>query len=357
MTKNSIPLIKKFFLTPFAWPWEFIYFLRRSFYDYGILLQKSFRVPIISIGNLTFGGTGKTPLTLWLADYLYKKKSKKVMILTRGYRSKFENKCGIIESRKEIIPEIDDYGDEALIFARNLEDAVIVVGKNRSQNLHNNFTKFLPDVVLLDDGHQHLKLKRNANIVLFDATLPLDQYRLAPLGYMREGFHALKDADLIVIGKTDLVSNEQLKDLKALLKMHLSDEIPIAEVNFIPKGLKDLKDKLVYEIEDLREKKVIAFSGIAGPESFFKSLEKLGMEVLVTEAFRDHHQFTLDELNSLLSSAKNEGAILVTTEKDIVRIKNLMDDELFYFLDVDLRFISGEDHFVNLVDQCMNICY
>jgi tetraacyldisaccharide 4'-kinase len=356
MEKKSIPLIKRIFFSPLSWVWESVYFFRRACYDYGVFRQRSFQVPIISIGNLTFGGTGKTPFTLWLAEYLHTK-NKKVMILMRGYKGKLENSSGIITAGRMMTPDPVEYGDEPLLFARRLRDATIVVGKNRSANLGFYFPKIEPDVVLLDDGHQHIKIKRKLNIVLFDATMPLERYRVAPLGYMREGFQALKDADLVVIGKADIAGEEKIKALKNFLQPHLPVGIDFAEVGYRPNGFYNAANDLVLTVEQIKGRKVICVAGVANPQSFFKLLEELGAEVIVTESFPDHHYFKLDEINALLSYAKNEDALLVTTEKDMVRIKKIIEDDSIVFLEVDVHFIKGEDVTTKVIDSCFQNFY
>lgn len=356
MEKNKISILKTIFLTPISWIWGLIYYTRRVCYDYGILRQRSFQVPIISVGNLTFGGTGKTPFTLWLSEYLHTK-NKRVMVLMRGYKGRLENSSGMIHSGKKINPDPTDYGDEALLFARRLVDATVVVGKKRSENLSFYFPKVEPDVVLLEDGHQHIKIKRKLNIVLFDALMPLSRYKVAPLGYMREGFHALKDADLVVIGRADLARSEKVKELKDLLIPYLPRGIQFAEVGFRPNGFYNSAYDLAYTLDQIRNRKVICVAGIANPQSFFKLLEDLGAEILVTESFPDHHFFKPDEINSLLAYAKSEDALIVTTEKDIVRIKKIVSDESIVFLEVDIYFLSGEEETKEVVDSCFKNIY
>lgn len=254
-------------------------------------------------------------------------------------------------------PDPVEYGDEPLLFARRLEDATIVVGKNRSENLSFYFPKIEPDVVLLDDGHQHIKIKRKLNIVLFDATMPLIRYRVAPLGYMREGFQALKDADLVVIGKADIAGFEKIKNLKKFLQPHLPVGVEFAEVGFRPNGFYNAANDLVLKAEEIKGRKVICVAGVANPQSFFKLLEELGAEVIVTESFPDHHYFKLDEINALLSYAKSEDALLVTTEKDMVRIKKIVEDDAIVFLEVDVNFLSGEEATVRMIDSCFQNLY
>ncbi len=155
-------------LTPLALLWEGVYRLRRAAYRYGTFEQRHFKVPIISIGNLSFGGTGKTPFTLWLAENLAKR-NKSVMILMRGYKGKLEHQSGILRGGAKIGSTPLDFGDEAILLSRRLPEAAVVVGKNRADNLDKYFDEVRPDVVLLDDGHQHLRIARQLNFVFFDA--------------------------------------------------------------------------------------------------------------------------------------------------------------------------------------------
>lgn len=356
MEKNQISLLKKIFLSPLSWLWGSIYYIRRICYDYGILKQRSFGVPIISVGNLTFGGTGKTPFTLWLSQYLYSK-NKRVMILMRGYKGKLEHSSGLIHAGQMINPDPIDYGDEALLLARRLQDATVVVGKKRSENLSFYFPKVEPDVVLLDDGHQHIKIKRKINIVMFDALMPLPRYRVAPLGYMREGFQALKDADLIVIGRADLAGPQKIQKLKDLISPYLPNGIHFAEFGYRPNGFYNSANVQVLTLDQIRNRKVICMAGIANPLSFFKLIEDLGAEIIVTESFPDHHFFKIDEINALLSYAKSEDALIITTEKDIVRLNKVVSDDSIVFLEVELFFLQGEKETKELIDSCFKNVY
>ena len=168
-------------LFPISYTWEKIYQIRRFAYKTEIIKSHEFEVPVISIGNLTFGGTGKTPFTMWISRF-FNDLDKKVVILTRGYKGKLEHKSGIIRSSNKFGHNPFEYGDEPLLMARRLDKTSIIVGKRRADNLKYYFNKERPDIVLLDDGHQHLKIKRSLNIVLFDCLIPMKSYKVAPLG-------------------------------------------------------------------------------------------------------------------------------------------------------------------------------
>ena len=223
MQKN---IIKNIVLMPISSLWEFLYRARRSLYEYGILKKEYFKVPIISVGNVTFGGTGKTPMIIWLVNKLEAYEFKTV-ILTRGYKGKLEHKSGIIKGGQKFFSNPHEYGDEPLLISRKMKSGAVIVGKRRSENLKKYFPKVQPDVVLLDDGFQHIQLYRSFNIVLFDAFLPIESYKTAPVGYLREGLTSLKDADAILISRADQVSEEQLEKLINLLSKYHRKEIPV----------------------------------------------------------------------------------------------------------------------------------
>lgn len=350
MKINILKYLGYSFGYPLSVVWETIYRLRRFFYKYGFFNQVKFRVPIISVGNLTFGGTGKTPFTLWLSEYL-ESLDNKVVILTRGYKGKLESSNGIIRSKSKIKGNPLDYGDEPLVLSRRLKNTSIIVGKNRSENLDFYFREEEPDVVVLDDGHQHLKLHRNLNIVLFDCLLPLNRYKVAPLGYMREGFSALRDADLIVLGRSDQVSEKRKLKLQEELLTYLDGDVPFAEIGYRPTGVMDCSFNQVMDAKDLAGKKVICIAAIASPLSFYGLVDSLGAEIVHRESFPDHHYFKPEEISRLLEMAKKEDAIVLTTEKDIVKIRRISDDDRIAYLEIKIHFYKGEKEAKEIISR------
>ncbi|MCP4912301.1 MAG: tetraacyldisaccharide 4'-kinase [Oligoflexia bacterium] len=349
------------FLKPFAFTlypisllWEFIYYIRRTFYRFGIFKQNDFEVPIISVGNLTFGGTGKTPFTLWVAQLLNQNK-KSVMILMRGYKGKLEHSSGVLRSGKRLGYNPFEYGDEALLLARRIKQGSVVVGKKRSQNLDYYFDKERPDAVILDDGHQHLKLMRDCNIVLFDSLMPLENYKVAPLGYMREGFSALKDAKLVVLGRCDQVTLEKREELKKLIRKTLPFKVPIAEICYRPTGFFGIGHKKVLSLEEMAGKRAVCVAGVASPESFYNMVESLGVEIINKYSYPDHHYFTIEEVKEMLDEVEKENAYLLTTEKDIVKMKKVVDDQRILYLEIMVEFLSGEAEARELIMNSVGI--
>lgn len=347
-----VNLVKKFFviifLSPISFLWSLIYRIRRSLYTFGYFKSNSFQVPIISIGNLTFGGTGKTPFTLWLGSYLGQQ-GKKVMILTRGYKGALENDSGILHSEKRLGFNPFEYGDEATMLIRRLKNATVVVGKRRSENLEYYFDKESPDVVLLDDGHQHLKLKRDLNIVLFDSLLPLDRYQVAPVGYLREGLSALNDADIVILGRADQATDFQIASLQELLQSKLTKNIPFVKMSYVPTAFQNSSYEEVFELEDIKGKKVICLAGVASPNSFFDMAARQGANIIDKVTFPDHHSFSKDDIDDVLQKARKEDAYILTTEKDIVKIRRIIEDPRIIHMEIKVNFLSGEKELFDLL--------
>ena len=338
------------FLMPFAMLWNAIHKIRRHFFYYGILKQNQFQVPVISIGNLSFGGTGKTPFTIWMSKYL-DEIGMKVMILTRGYKGGLENSSGIIRAGRKLGLNPQEFGDEATLLARRLKSANIVVGKDRSSNLDFYFEEINPDVVLLDDGHQHLRLSRNLNIVLFDVSMPIEKYKVAPLGYLREDFSALRDTDVIVFGKVNQVSEQEVSELKELIIPHVSKDVFFASMNYKPTGFFDISYKKRFDLNEIVGKNVIAVAGIASPQSFFELLNQLKANIIKTYSYPDHHYFSLDEMREILNIADKNDALVITTEKDMVKMRRIIDDNRMLYLEILIDFVSGEQEIKNILSS------
>jgi tetraacyldisaccharide 4'-kinase len=326
-------------LLPFSLLWEAIYSLRRFAYRIEIFSSKKFKVPIISVGNLSFGGTNKTPFTLFLSNLL-KKENKKVAVLMRGYKGKLENEGGLL-NKSSIKKQVCDFGDEAVLLINGNPDLDIIVGKKRSRNLEKFYHQINSDVVLLDDGFQHLAIKRDLDIVLLDSTMDLSKYKTFPVGYLREGFGALSEADVIVYSRCDQVDLEKLKALKSLILPFLRHSVIHVETALSPMGIFNEKRQLVLDLSSLAGKKVFAFCGIANPDTFFSSLEKLGAKVEKKFIFKDHHFFSDKELARMLKEGESKDTIFLTTEKDFVRISETFKNGRIFYLGAEIKVLKG----------------
>ncbi len=329
-------------LCPLAFAWSSVYRVRRYAYRFNFISSHRFKVPIISVGNISFGGTGKTPITMWLAEY-FESQQKKVMVLMRGYRGGLEGDYGIIQGASQVGPNPLLFGDEALLIARRLHHGSVVVGKNRAQNLKHYFTQEFPDIVILDDGHQHLKIQRNLNLVLFDALMEFKLYDAPPRGYLREGLTSLRDADFALIGRADIAGTQRIEELKAFLRQYLRPNVPIACFRYSAFGLFNSKFEKMLDITELQGKKVLAVTGIASPEAFFSSLVDAGAEIIQKMVFPDHHHFSLTQVKNILDQAEEADAYVITTEKDIVKLRRMVDSPRILFLQINVVFTEGED--------------
>lgn len=343
-------------LKPFSVLWESIYRSRRSMYEYGILKKEYFKVPVLSIGNITFGGTGKTPMIIWLIKKL-ESYGLEVAILTRGYKGNLEHKAGMIRGGQKFLSNPHEYGDEPLMISKKMKRGAVIVGKRRAKNLKTYFSKVKPDVVLLDDGFQHIQLYRSFNIVLFDALLPLESYFTAPLGYLREGLTALKDADAILISRADQASETQLEALLEMLAKYHRPNITIGRLGYRPTHVVDCFDQEVMKMEELNGKNVIALTAIASPDSFYNLLENHGAKIIDKLVYPDHYFFNHQDINEMLMKCAQHNAIIVTSEKDMVKIKKVTKDSRILSINIEVNFLSGEDELITQVKDLLNLDY
>ncbi|HSR09891.1 MAG TPA: tetraacyldisaccharide 4'-kinase, partial [Thermodesulfobacteriota bacterium] len=289
---------------------------RISFYRRGIYRTRSLPCKVISVGNLTLGGTGKTPFVLLLAEMIRKEKLRPI-VLSRGYGGAFRGPMGVVSDGEKVLMGPAQCGDEPFLMAMKLKDIPVVVGPGRWAAGRAALEKFGADVIILDDGFQHLGLRRDLNLLLLDATCPFDNGWVFPRGGLREPKSEIRRADAVVLTKVD--PGVKIADLKGKLS-ELGIRAPVFRVRYEVREMESPDGKGPLNAGALRGKKVLGFSGIARPESFENSLRGLGAEILGMVAFPDHHAYADRELKELERSAMRSGAdALITTEKDLVR--------------------------------------
>ena len=340
--------------SPLSAAWDWVYKTRRVLYEYGVLRKTTFKVPVISVGNLSFGGTGKTPTIIWLADWMISHGLTPV-VLTRGYKGQLEHSSGLLKSGQKFRLNPYDYGDEPLMISNKMSRGAVIVGKKRAENLLKYFSEVRPDVVLLDDGFQHLQIHRSFNIVLFDATMELSLYKVAPLGYLREGMSALKDADAIIITRGDMVTGEKINKLMTLLSEHYHHAPPVALTSYRALGVFDVHDKYIFSNHELKGLKAIAVTAIASPDSFYRYLESFGVEIVERVSFPDHYFFTPEDVNDLLIKASQQSSIIICSEKDMVKMKRVSLDSRILFTKVKVEFISGESELLQSLSKVLHL--
>lgn len=315
--------------------------LRNALYDLGLLRSVKLPCFVVSIGNLTVGGTGKTPVVMHLAKMLAAK-GKKVAVLTRGYAREGQEPFRAVKANDSA----REVGDEPLMMARRLEPIPVIVGKDRVRSGSWAIKNLGADVLLLDDGFQYRKLKKDVEIVLLDATHPFGNRRLLPRGILREPASSLRRADGVLLTKIEQceITNSESELEERLRRLH--PRAAIARIAYVPGLLKRLGKEETLAVSELAGKAVAAFSGLASPASFRRTLEGLNSRIVLEKRFPDHHCYTGDEVRRLIEEASQAGAWgLVTTEKDGVRIPPITDPALpiwILTLEMDVRSGSAE---------------
>lgn len=341
--------------------------LRRFLYNVRILRDATLGVQVIAIGNLTVGGTGKTPVVEKFAREL-RDAGRNVAILSRGYRSKpppvhewLKNKLlfredttppRIVSDGKSLLLDSEMAGDEPHMLASNLKDVVVLVDKDRVKSGRYAIEQFGCDTLLLDDGFQYWDLRgRRHDVVLIDRQQPFGNEHLLPRGTLREPPSHLARAHTIFITKSDGQTTELRRRLAAL-----NPTAAIIECVHHPMYLQDVFTGERLALDFIKGRKVGSFSGIAQPESFEQSLVQLGAELVYAKRFADHHRFSQQEiLNAINRGKKRQAELIVTTQKDAVRFPKLDRRDLpILFMRVEIKIIGGADDFRDCVRK---ICF
>ena len=340
---------------------------RRFLYNVRILRDSTLGVQVIAIGNLTVGGTGKTPVVEKFAREL-KDQGRNVAILSRGYRSKppplrkrLLNRLllqsdttppRVVSDGKSLLLNSEVAGDEPYMLASNLKDVVVLVDKDRVKAGRYAIEKFGCDTLLLDDGFQYWKLRgRRHDVVLVDCQTPFGNGHMLPRGTLREPPEHLARASTIFLTKSD--------GRTAALRQRiatLNQKAAVIECIHQPLYFENVFTGERMELDFLHGKKVGSLSGIAQPESFEQSLVKLGAELVYAKRFADHHRFSQQEIiNAINRGKKRQAEMILTTQKDAVRFPRLDRRDLpIYFMRVEIKILAGADDFRDCVRR---ICF
>jgi tetraacyldisaccharide 4'-kinase len=347
-------------LLPFSAIYAGVTRARLAAYQRGWFAVSRLRVPVISVGNLTTGGTGKTPLVEWICRKIALasgevvgnatevETKRNVCVLTRGYGRKDPNTQVVVSDGNRLLAGEEEAGDEPFLLARNLLGiAAVVANPNRVAAGKWAIENLNTGVFVLDDGFQHLRLARDLDIVTIDATNPWGSGRLLPYGRLRETTSGLARADCVVITRAD-----QAEDLAAVRSEveRLVGSIPILMSRMISSGFRRL-DGSSADVESICSRPVAAFCGVGNPESFFEQARRAGCAPIFRRAFADHHNYKQLELDALINEAKAAGAeSLVTTAKDAIRLANLKLELPCYVLEIEIS-IDDEDRLIELVNS------
>ncbi len=339
---------------------SFFYYLavefRNLLYDIKWLRSHELPVPVISVGNITAGGTGKTPFVIWLCEFL-QREGFKPAVLTRGYKGK--------EGQGN---------DETLLMQRALPNVPIVVNSDRFAGGKTAIREHRADILVLDDGFQHRRLKRDCDIILIDVTCPLGYGRLLPRGLLREESCHIRRAQLVVFTRCEQASRNQMKEAESCvfnavsggvfdrnLQKQIKVNIPgCYSTGFEPSGFWNSEDESPKEIAHTKS---FLFCGIGNPQAFVKTVEQSGGEVIGRQYFPDHYEYASADIEKLAKQAEKAGATwLVTTEKDWVKIEQLnLPKEIrrkILWVKIELQIIDNEQGLgeKDLKEAILNLC-
>ena len=322
---------------------------------------------VISIGNLTVGGTGKTPVVEKFARAL-RDNGRRVAILSRGYKSvrpplrkrlwwRFTGKKEffaprVVSDGQEVLLDSRTAGDEPFMLASNLKDVAVIVDKDRVKSALYAICNFRSDTLLLDDGLQYLDLKHRLDIVLIDCQAPFGNEYLLPRGTLREPPDNLRRANYILLTKSSGTGNEAL--IQRIRQYNRTAEI--IECSHKPLYLENLHSGTREDLSFLKDLFIGAVSGIAQPESFYEGLRSLGANLELTRSFTDHHRYTERELQSFMERCiRRDLAAMITTQKDAVRFPKLENPKVpIYILRVEIDILNGKETWEQCIQRICN---
>ena len=340
---------------------------RNFLYEKRIFRHHTLGCQVISIGNLTVGGTGKTPVVEVFARAL-QKEGRRVAILSRGYK-KVEHSLGkklldkitgrerrrpprVVSDGTALLLDSAMSGDEPYMLASNLSDVAVLVDRDRVKSGRYAIDKMKCDTLILDDGFQYRRLKHRLEIVLVDFTNPFSNGYVLPRGLLRESVKNIRRADFIFITKSTGRDSEKLKEQL----MVLNPRAEISECAHRPKHLQNVYTGERKDLNYLQQAKVALVSGIAAPQGFETEIKRLGATLVYLKRFADHHRYCQQEIIDIINKAKKNGAAaIITTEKDAVRFPKIeRQDVPVFFLRVEIELLSGVEDFYACISR---ICF
>lgn len=333
-------------LTALSWTYAAAVHLRRALYDTGLLRAERVEgLRVISVGNVNVGGTGKTPAVLHLAEMLVRE-GRKVGILTRGYGR--GSREPLTFTGAESLPAVEDAGDEPLLLARRCPQARLFVGADRVSGAWRARDEFGLDTVLLDDGFQHRRLARDEDIVVVDEAVGLGNGHMLPRGPLREPRSSLRRATLLWVRAASSAADTLMaagtgaacSPVGTGLDLPVGMGVPRVRTRYRPTAWLEPSGR-VQPTDALAGQPVLALAGLARPGGFLRTLHSLGAEVRDAALFPDHHRFTADELRDVEARAARQGARVVTTEKDAVRLPTGF---AAWVVRLGVEVLEGESH-------------
>ena len=313
--------------------------LRGALYDRGLVPTARAAAPVISVGNLSVGGAGKTPVVLAVAERLLGA-GRRPAVLSRGYGAS-EVRARVVSDGRRLLLGAREGGDEPVLLARRLPALRVLCGPDRAALASVAVDRLGANVLVLDDGFQHRRLRRDLDVVVLDASNPWGNGHCLPRGPNREPAAALRRAGLLWLTHVDRGGPGALEDLRSLARAHTGRD-PV-ESRHAPRDILDASLEQSFGLASLAGRRVALLTGVARPESVRRTVEALGAEVALSRDFADHHPFTPEEVDEALAAAAQAGAeLVVTTEKDAVRLPpDRARDERLRALRIDAEVVGG----------------
>lgn len=346
-------------LQVFAYIYGMLLNLKLAGYSCGIFSKKKLSCFVISLGNITVGGTGKTPTAQRLARAI-RDMGYKVVILNRGYRAKWQGEIGVVSDGKELKMDAATAGDEAFMLAKHLPNVPVLIGPERAKTGQYAVEHFGAQVAILDDGYQHWQLDRNLDVVLVDAVNVFGNGHILPRGTLREPLSHLSRADVCLLTKVDQAEPGSIDYIKKRIAEYGKNPLIVESVHQPQHCIEisEWKKNIASEgnsVDIIKGKKIIALSAIGNPASFEQTLCSTGAEVIESFRFPDHHEYTLEEIKDAMSQAIRQGAeAIATTEKDAVKLPPLPEDMEklpVYVVTVEVVIQGDSSELLNLTQQ------
>ena len=336
-------------LVPIASLYGLVMKARSLLYARGLLTQHCLPCRVMSIGNLTVGGTGKTPVVIALALAL-RERGRRVGVVSRGYKRSGADVMVEVSDGQAIRGNPNETGDEPLLIAQRCAGVPVAVGADRPSVGRHLIGRYHIDTLIMDDGFQHLALRRDTNILVLDAGAPFGNGYLLPRGPLREPLAAMARATAVLVTRASQAG--RLDEIKAAVRA-VAPTVPIWVTDFAPSTVVQIGGSTSAEPSVLKGERVLAVSGIGQPESFRKLLETAGATVVEHCVFSDHHAYSREDVQKVRQAAERAGAgRIVTTEKDAVKLAQFEEAKgAIWAVRIELTWLEGFDEWTRVVLQ------
>jgi tetraacyldisaccharide 4'-kinase len=327
--------------------------IRNWLYDHKVLREFRLSCPVISVGNITVGGTGKTPCVILLARML-QRNGFKPAVISRGYGGRGAHPANIVSDGNKILMDSETAGDEPFLMAHALKGVPVITGPRRIITGQMAIDKFGANVIICDDAMQHRQISRDINLVLLDSMGFKGNYHVLPRGRLREPVNEISRADAVLLTRTD----EGEKADEKIGELIKTEQIPVFKSIHQPQNFISSDESIKNPISELKGKKVCAFCGIANPNSFEKTLLAAGVKIQAFDIFPDHHGYSEKEIEKLRDGFVKSGAdYLVTTEKDAMRLKNYVEFlKIIFILRIEMQIKPSEGLFEKFIIEKVKLC-